>query len=191
MQVTEQNHRAGKVRVGTVLPDHRLVTVVGEPVRIPDPERVVHLQFRRFAGCPICNAHLRTVARRHDEIRAAGIREIVLFHSTAEDVVSYLDQLPFDVVADPDKQLYREFGVESSARAVLDPRTWMAGFRGSITARRPWAADHHTGHLGLPADFLVATDGRVLASKHGVHAYDQWSVDELLELVAAEHATPR
>jgi hypothetical protein len=34
--------------------------------------------------------------------------------------------------------------------------------------------------LGLPADFLIASDGRVLACKYGAHAYDQWSVDEIL-----------
>lgn len=55
-------------------------------------------------------------------IRKAGIREVVLFHSTAEDLRAYQQQLPFAVVADRDKHLYHEFGVESSARAVLDPR---------------------------------------------------------------------
>ena len=34
--------------------------------------------------------------------------------------------------------------------------------------------------LGLPADFLIGTDGRVLACKYGKHIYDQWSVDDLL-----------
>jgi hypothetical protein len=34
----------------------------------------------------------------------------------------------------------------------------------------------------LPADFLISRDGRVLARKYGAHAYDQWSVDELLTL---------
>ena len=35
------------------------------------------------------------------------------------------------------------------------------------------------------ADFLIAADGQVLACKYGVHADDQWSVDELLRLVRA------
>jgi hypothetical protein len=42
-------------------------------------------------------------------------------------------------------------------------------------------------HLGLPADFLIGTDGRVLAKKYGKHAYDQWSVDELLAHAQARH----
>jgi len=37
-------------------------------------------------------------------------------------------------------------------------------------------------HLGLPADFLIAPDGSVLAAKYGRYASDQWSVDELLDL---------
>ncbi|WP_259464520.1 hypothetical protein [Streptomyces sp. TLI_171] len=26
---------------------------------------LLHLQFRRFAGCPVCNLHLRSFAVRH------------------------------------------------------------------------------------------------------------------------------
>jgi hypothetical protein len=41
------------------------------------------------------------------------------------------------------------------------------------------------GHDGLPADFLLARDGRVVAAHHGRHAADAWRVDELLARVAA------
>ena len=34
------------------------------------------------------------------------------------------------------------------------------------------------------ADLLIAADGNVAAAKYGVHAYGQWSVDELLELAS-------
>jgi hypothetical protein len=37
----------------------------------------------------------------------------------------------------------------------------------------------------LPADFLIGSDGRVLAAKFGRHADDQWSVDELLDMAGA------
>ncbi|GAB3809194.1 hypothetical protein GCM10027605_43400 [Micromonospora zhanjiangensis] len=42
------------------------------------------------------------------------------------------------------------------------------------------------GRLGLPADFLIDGDGRVLAVRYGEHAYDQWSVDELLDLARSD-----
>ena len=37
------------------------------------------------------------------------------------------------------------------------------------------------GRFGLPADFLIAPDGRIAAVKYGKHTYDQWTVDELFE----------
>ena len=173
---------------GEVIPQRRLETVAGDALAIPDPERLVHLQLRRFAGCPICSLHLRSIAERHDEIAGAGIREVVVFHSPADELLGTEATLPFDVVADPDRRLYSELGVEPSARAVLDPRAWPAIARaltraGRAIARKeqPPPPNHpHGGRLGRPGDFLIATDGRILACKYGTYAYDQWSVDELL-----------
>ncbi|QFZ16571.1 peroxiredoxin-like family protein [Saccharothrix syringae] len=161
-------------------------TATGGTVRVPDPERLVHLQFRRFAGCPVCNLHLRSIVLRHDEITARGITEVVVFHSSAEDLRPHVADLPFAVVGDPEKALYRDFGVESAPRALLDPRAWGAIARGVardlgpvLRGRRPLPRPTG-GRLGLPADFLIAPDGRIVAEKRGQHADDQWTVDELL-----------
>lgn len=178
----------------TAVPDRTLVTVSGAQVQVPDPNRLIHLQFRRFAGCPVCNLHLRSIVTRRTEIVAAGIREVIVFHSSAAELRKYTAELPLDFIADPDRKLYREFGVESSPRALLDPRGWPAILRGVAhdayaTLRRKQAAPPakpEGGSLGLPADFLISPDGRVLAAKHGAHVNDQWSVDELLALVPAE-----
>ena len=110
------------VGTGSVVAPRELISVSGDDVPIPDSDRLVHLQFRRFAGCPICNVHLQSIVRRHNEIANAGIREVVVFHSTDQELRRYVGDLPFTVVGDPAKALYAEFGVGSSRRAVLDPR---------------------------------------------------------------------
>jgi peroxiredoxin len=174
-----------KWATGAVVPARELTTVAGELVPLPDPDRLTHLQFRRFAGCPVCHLHLRSVARRQAEIAAAGVREVVLFHSPVAELRPHLDVLPFDVIADPHQRLYREFGVAAGRRAVLDPRAWPAIVRGSLAvlrSRRGPVPHPRGGRLGLPADLLIGPDGRVLASHYGAHADDQWSVDELLDL---------
>jgi peroxiredoxin len=172
-----------EVNVGNLLRHRELLTIHGEPVQVPEPERLVHLQFRRYAGCPICNMHLRSVSQRHEEILAAGIREVVVFHSTAETMLEFQGELPFAAIADPAKKLYAEFGVESSLKAVLNPRAPLAGFRArSVVHSVRGAMGIGEKHLGLPADFLIAPDGLVLAAKYGRYASDQWSVDELLDL---------
>jgi peroxiredoxin len=181
------------------VPVRELVTVGATAVRVPDPALLIHLQFRRFAGCPVCNLHLRSFAARRAEVEAAGIHEVVLFHTNAADLRPHVADLPFDVVADPEKVLYREFGVESAPRALLHPRAWPAIVRAIATGlpdvlrgRKPTPPSKpEGGRLGLPADFLIAPDGRVLASHHGTHVYDQWSVDELLSLLPVKENPPR
>jgi hypothetical protein len=90
-----------QLHTGDLLGPHDLTTISGEPTPVPDSGRLVHLQFRRYAGCPVCNLHLRSQ------------------------------------------------------------------------------------HMGLPADFLVGRDGRIVAAKYGRRVDDHWSVDELLGLAAA------
>ena len=185
-------NRSRRLAPGQVIAVPELITIAGVPVSLTDPDRLVHLQFRRFAGCPVCNLHLRSIVRRHDEINAAGVREIVVFHSSARELRVHVADLPFAVVADPEKRLYVQFGVEAAPRALLDPRVWGPIVRAvtrdlvAITRGRRSAppTSPHGGRLGLPADFLIAGDGRLIACGYGSHAYDQWSVDELLRLAA-------
>ncbi|MGC7094803.1 peroxiredoxin-like family protein [Amycolatopsis lurida] len=186
---------AGRIEPGTVLAPREVEVVDGEPVDIPKPGRLVHLQFRRFAGCPVCNVHLRSVTRRHAELAAAGVLEVAVFHSPEAELREHTADIPFAVVADPGKRLYREFGVEAGARALLHPRAWLPIVRSIAAglARRdpaPASKQEH-GRLGLPADFLIGEDGTVLAAKYGEHIYDQWSVDEILALARAETDVPR
>ncbi|APR79004.1 Hypothetical protein A7982_04351 [Minicystis rosea] len=191
--IGDLRRRAATLAPGAVLAARELVGVHGERLRIPDPTRLVHLQLRRFAGCPVCNLHLRSITARHDEIAAAGIREVVVFHSSADELRLHVTGLPFTVVPDPHKRLYAELGAEPSLRSALDPRVWptivQSVARSTIAIlrghERPPALVPTGGRFGLPADFLVAPDGRVLASKYGEHAGDQWSVDELLALTRA------
>ncbi|WP_422734885.1 peroxiredoxin-like family protein [Micromonospora sp. WMMD558] len=183
---------------GRRIPARTLTAVAGGEIRLPDPDGLLHLQFRRFAGCPICNLHLRSVVRRHDEITAAGVREVVFFHSPADELLPYAEELPFPLVADPERRFYREFGVEAGPRSLLDPRAWRAILLGVVLdvvavlrrRQRPPRLRQPAGRLGLPADLLVAADGRVLAARYGAHADDQWSVDELLAAVRDHRSEP-
>src|SRR5437764_12452669 len=170
-----------KARVGDAFPTLELTASSGQLVTIPDPAgNFVHLQLRRFAGCPICNLHLRSIVARHDEIRAHGTREVVVFHSTVAELAKYEAELPFPVIADPERELYQRLGVERRAGSLLRPRALRAMIAGQTAAiakrstiRGPLGPLTSTGGLlGLPADFLIAPDGRLAPLKYGHHAYD-------------------
>jgi peroxiredoxin len=177
------------LNTGDKISARTLTTIEGGGVALPAADGLVHLQFRRFAGCPICSLHMHEVARRHDEITTAGVTEVVIFHSSADRLRRYQADLPFAVVADPDRKLYDEFGVHNSIRGVLNrnvARPVGRGMRQTRSARSLAGSLAPTeNHLGMPADFLIAPDGTVVARKYGEHADDQWSVDELLRLATA------
>jgi hypothetical protein len=76
---------------------------------------------------------------------------------------------------------------------LLSPRALRAAIAGVAAALRAHSTKrvalsrgNATGvRVGRPADFLTAPDGRIAALKYGRHAYDQWTVDGLLD-----HARP-
>ena len=160
-----------------------LTTTKGKELSIPMPgPKFTHVQFRRFSGCPICNTHIASLRAAANQLQEMGIYEVLFFHSTTSEVQSFHKDLPFDAIADPGKHLYRLVGAEKSFFASLHPSALWAAFVSTIKGRI--GLKMTGGPFGLPAEFLVASDGRILAAKYGLHAYDQWSVDELLKLTA-------
>lgn len=173
-----------KLNPGQEIPAISVNSIHGKAVAVPDDSaRYVYLQFRRFAGCPVCNFHLHSLSKRRADIAAAGIHVVAVFHSSREEMLKYQAQLPFDCVADPSKVLYRQFGVEASLRALLHPAVLSAGIRGILVTGKFYKKAEN-GILGLPADFLIGPTGEVLASHYGAHAFDNWDADELLRLAS-------
>lgn len=171
-----------RISVGGDSIERRVIeTIQTSHIEIPHPVQLTHLQFRRFAGCPMCNLHIHSFVERNDELVALGIQEVAIFHSSKKAMLEHYAVAPFALIADPAKSLYAAFGVEASILSVLHPRSWLPAVKGLIRHGVSLPARGESP-LGLPADFLIGNDGRVLACKYGSHAYDQWTVDELLEL---------
>ena len=170
-------------KVGDTVSDRVLVASDATSVAIPPATGWIHLQFRRFAGCPICSLHLATLGSRRAEIEGAGIAEIVVFRSSDDALRSYHADVGFACIADPEGTLYSEFGVRSSPRSLLHPQAMVKYAQGVAAAGSLLGTFDKGDHLGLPADFLIGRGGRLTAVSYGEHAGDGWSVDELLEHV--------
>jgi peroxiredoxin len=171
--------------VGDIIKHRELETIQASQIGIPNPQLLTHLQFRRFAGCPMCNLHLHSFVERIAELAAHGIQEVAVFHSSKKAMIKRHATAPFAIIADHSKSLYREYGVEASLLSVIHPKSWVPLVQGMFK-HGVSLPEFGENPFGLPADFLIGNDGRVLALKYGSHAYDQWSVDELLAL--SKHA---
>lgn len=176
---------AMKFKPGDVLPTTVMEAVGGEAINLPDSKSLIHLQFRRFVDCPICNTHIAEYRKRAREIEAAGVTEVIVFHSSPQSIRSYQKDVPFLMVGDPKKAFYKAFGVESSL-GFMSLKAFGAAVRGM--AHGHLGLRLAGGPLGLPADFLISPSGRIKAVKYGTDAYDQWSVDELLTLATVASA---
>lgn len=117
---------------------------------------------RRFAASPICNLHLQTFIRNHHDVEQTGIREVVFFHSSDASLLPYQGRFPFDVVGDPGKKFYKQFGVESSPLAILSPSAWAPMVKGNLARDKPAMKGFpEDGALGLPAEFLISPEGNL------------------------------
>ena len=74
---------AAQLQKGQMFPESLVWNIHGQALRLPY-ERTpwTHVQFRRFAGCPICNLHLQSFVKRNDEVVGAGIKEEKLAAAT-------------------------------------------------------------------------------------------------------------
>jgi peroxiredoxin len=170
-----------KLKVGETFQQLALTNIHGAPVALPDIQsKWVHLQFLRFAGCPICNLHLQTFLKKAEVLKTAGIHEVLLFHSSTESLLPFQGAFPFDVIGDPEKILYRRFGVESSVFSILNPLAWPAIIKGNLAKARPRGGPEG-GPLGLPADVLMTPQGTIIAVHYGTYASDQWTVEQVLD----------
>lgn len=178
-------------RVGEILPAFELETLAHGRLGVPAPG-LIHLQFRRFSGCPVCNVQLRRFASAHTELSAAGVRTVSLFYSSRAAMLDYQHELPHPVVADEHRRFFDEFGVERSRWAAAHPRAWATATFGLLSG--PSNPFEREAPDGLPADFLIergespqsGRGAQIVALHYGLFIDDQWSVDDVLRL-AQEH----
>jgi hypothetical protein len=174
-----------KLVSGAQIKPYELQDIYGNKIYVPEIGRWTHLQFRRYSGCVICNLHLQEIINRQNEIKVAGINEVIFFQSSQAYLLAQFADKPVTIIADPELYYYREFAVENSYMSIANPAAWAPGFKGMFKfgIQLPKKGE---SPLGLPADFLIDDLGKIVAVHYGKHAYDQWSIDHLLNWVKHE-----
>lgn len=86
--------------------------------------------------------------------------------------------LEFPMLADPERRIYQRFGLgQGSIREVWNPGTLRLYARLLIRGRRLRRPRHNTRQLG--GDFVIDTDGRLLAAFRPRSPDDRPSIDDL------------
>lgn len=160
-----------RVVSGEQAPTFSTVDTDGNPVSLERFRgKPVLLMFFRYASCPMCNLRLHDFAREYPRLHANGLSAVAFFHSPAGAIRRNAGRkhYGFPLVPDPAQKIYRDFAVETSWSGFLKSMVLPGFYRDWIRSMRYgfWGgADPQM--TGMPADFLVGPDGRLLLVHYG------------------------
>ncbi len=165
--------------------DFQTTDIYGKPFQLSDHlgKRVL-LSFFRDAGCPFCNLRVYELTHNHQQWLHQNLVIIAVFSDTAEQVRRFVSRhpRPFTMLADPHLELYNRYGIQHSAAALMRalffkfPRIVQGLFKGARPSNNP--------HLTIvPADFLIAEDGRLTKVWYGRDTSDHIPLDEIQRFV--------
>ena len=151
-------------------------------IRLSDYEgRKLMLSFYRYASCPLCNLRIHQLIGRYAEFQSRGLDMLAFFQSPRASIQKYVGRrdAPFAIVADPDRTVYRQYGVESS---------WMGFFMAGITklphllkaTAKGFLPGKMEGDTALvPADFLIGPDLHIETAFYGADIGDHLPMEAI------------
>ncbi|MEX2594129.1 MAG: peroxiredoxin-like family protein [Anditalea sp.] len=142
----------------------------------------VLLSFFRGAACPFCNMRVRELMLNFEVLKKQNIRVIAVFHATKKEILEFAgkQQVPFPILPDPNFNLYRTYGIESSLWGKFKtmgnlPKVWKVMNSGFFNLKS--MGDPNT----LPADFLIGEDQKIKFSYYGQDFGDHIPLNLILE----------
>ncbi|MBC8323643.1 MAG: AhpC/TSA family protein [Candidatus Marinimicrobia bacterium] len=139
------------------------------------------LSFFRYASCPACNLRVRELIQVYDELQGKGLSILSVFESPKESILKYVgkNELPFPIIPDPERELYKLYGIESS---------WIKYILGAPTVMKAILKGIFPGKMEgdlaiLPADFLINEDGTIHTAYYGKNIGDHLDFQHILSFL--------
>lgn len=146
------------LKKGDALPDTRVLTETGQPVRLRDlvKEKPSVLIFYRGGWCPYCTEHLSALAEIEKDILAAGHQILAISPDQPSKLTSTPDRakLGYRLFSDSSMETAKAFGITFQVPDDL-VKKYKNDYRIDIEAAS--GKTHHL--LPHPAVYIVDTDG--------------------------------
>ena len=141
---------------------------------------------RRFrdAACPFCHYRIYELTHNYQQWKNHNLEVVAVFSDTSEQVRRFVAQhpRPFTMIADPTLKLYNHYGIEHSTSALFKalflnmPRIIKGVAKGGRPSNNP--------HVRIvPADFLLAEDGRIEHVWYGRDTSDHIPLDVVSQFI--------
>jgi len=180
-----------RIEMNDPAPVFRWPDTEGNPVSITAYQgRSVMVSFYRYASCPFCNLRMAELRRISNSFQQRGLDMIAVFQSPADRIRVYAGRqhAGFPVLPDPERQLYRLYGLEVSwsgmAKAFV--RRFPAMIKAFAKGYLPGTVEGEIHRL--PADFIIDPQGRVAVAYYGSDIGDHLPIDRIDEWLSQQTA---
>ena len=87
------------------------------------------LWFMRYIGCTACQVDLHDLEQQLPELKRRGIQVVIVLQSTPQSIRQQRPEgMPFEVICDPEGQLYRKFDVHGRQELLDAVQSELAHF---------------------------------------------------------------
>jgi len=123
------------IDAGAAAPDFTLESSDGDIIHLADYRgSSVLIYFMREFNCLQCQAHVAELRRLFDELRARNTAVLIIGGGSTKDAnrIAMMFRLPFPVLADPDRAVYRDYGLHKVLFTVQRSGTFLIDQEGII-----------------------------------------------------------
>lgn len=136
------------------------MTNIGQSIATISARQPVLLVFLRHLGCIFCKEALYDIRNQRADIETRGVQIIFVHMATHEVANKYFKEFELTNIphiSDPDKRLYRSFGVlRGSFSQLYGLTTWIRGYS---TVKKGIKSEYNPSVLGdatqMPGLFLI------------------------------------
>ena len=166
---------------GDRAPSFQAKNLEGETVSLADyAGRKLLLAFFRYGACPLCNLRMTFLIDAYPRWQANGLDVVAVFESPAERLLETVasQAIPFPVIPDPDRALYRLYGVVPSLWGYVVGAFRFRAFRDAF--KRGFRPSKGEGAITqLPAEFLIGPDLTIERAYYGKDIGDHLPIEEI------------
>lgn len=179
-----------RLKPGEKAPHFETVGVKGEQISLKELAGYkVLLCFFRYAGCPFCQLTVRKLMINYQAWHGQGLRIVAFFQSESPSVLKYPGEFTpqFPLVADPNGQIYNQYGIESSVMGIVKTGIQLNRVYRVLFKERVKQGKIDGDFFLMPGYFFLNPDLTIQKSYYSDSLFNNFLLEEVGQFVREDH----
>lgn len=171
-----------RVVKGDNAPPFKIISLSGKEVECQLADKWIFLSFHRFAACPFCVLRTHELIKAYATFLENNIEIISIWPSSINNMRKFIgsSNAPFPLIADPEKRIYKKYGVTKSSILASLKLLMRPGLVLNTLKHTYKNMDIDSEADLLPAEFLITPQGKVAIAYYGQHYGDHLPIQEII-----------